>query len=152
MIKSWALAAIAIGLALVACSALPLPSPLDPAQAVLDACRKVLLPAVNAETFGPNAPNCVIVLWDMTMERVVLTPEPPEPPQTRTLPLELETAARAAGYQDSCGFATTYHEGWLKHLPPVDLTLPDNAAWIATIWTRGAMRQQADSLCTLIES
>jgi hypothetical protein len=147
-----ALVSIAIGLALAACRAFPLPSPPDPAQAVLDGCRKVLLPAVDATTFDPNAPGCVIVLWDMTMEGVVLEPKPPLDRATRTLPLDLQATARAAGYEDSCGFETNYREGWLKHLPPVDTTLPERGGWIATIWTRGAVRDQARALCDLIES
>ncbi|MDH4112505.1 MAG: hypothetical protein OEV60_07470 [Actinomycetota bacterium] len=135
-----------------ACSRIPLPSPAYPAQPVLDACSKVLLPAVDATTFDPNAPNCVIVLWDQTMNGVVIEPRPPEPPQTRALPVELVESAHETGNEDSCNYETNYREGWLKHLPPVDVDLPHDKGWIATIWTRVAARPWADALCILIES
>ncbi len=141
----------AIALALAAWIVLSLVLP-HPTQRALDACRKVPLPAVDATTFDPNAPDCVIVLWHQTIEGVVLEPKPPLTPETRTLPLELQTTARAAGYQDSCGSETNDREGWLKHLPPVDMTLPLSEAWIATIWTRGKAQQQARALCVLIQS
>jgi hypothetical protein len=119
----------------------------DPAaQADLHACQKVPLPEADPANFGPAAAPCVVILWDVQMPAVILDDG------ERHLPRELETAARAAGYEVSCDFATNDRKLWMRHLPAVDPGLPPSEAWIATFWTRGLSPARGDALCALIGS
>ena len=149
---------VAIGLSIAGCSAvhlpfhLPTPAPTaNPAQGVFDACETVQLPKVDATTFDTSAPDCVIVLWDAQMKEAVLTKG------MRLLPSDLQTAAGAAGYTDTCEVGTNDRDLWLKHLPPADTATPPASGaaypeWIATVWTRGAAQDLADALCALVIS
>jgi hypothetical protein len=134
--------------ALAGCALLPRPPATpDPAQPDLDACGKVLLPAADVSTFGPDAPDCVIVLWDSRMAGVV------HPDGQRLLPPALVEVARAEGYShDGCEIATNDRTRWLRHLPPVDMALPQTDAWIATIFARGPAQARAAAVCELIGS
>lgn len=118
----------------------------DPARADLNACLKVPLPEADPSSFGTAAPACVVILWDVRMPAVILDDG------ERHLPRELETAARAAGFEASCDFATNDRKLWMLHLPAVDPGLPPSEAWIATFWTRGLPPARGAALCAFIES
>ena len=107
----------------------------------LEACRKVSLLELDVDPFGPTAPDCTIVVWDLTM------PEIQHETTGGVLPPKwVIDAASAGGFHEVCSIGSNYFEGWLKRLPPGRST----ESWRATMWTRARESERTRAICDML--
>ena len=133
---------VAAALVLGACRTVDAEATRLQANADIAACRKVSLLDIDADPFGPTAPNCTIVVWDATMPGVQTNV-----PDVILPPKDLIDAAATGGFHEVCSYDTNDFQQFAKHLPPGRST----NSWYATMWTRATKSARTLAACEMLE-